>query len=50
MPPRYKVAPKRDRTICGIVFDSKTEALRFVDLNMRQKAKEIHHLVLQPEF
>jgi len=50
MPPRYKVAPKKDRTICGIVFDSKTEAMRFVDLNMRQKAKEIHHLELQPEF
>lgn len=50
MPPRYRVAPKKDRTINGIVFDSKTEAMRFVELTLMQKAGEIHHLEIQPKF
>lgn len=50
MAPRYKVSPKKDRTINGIVFDSKTEALRYVELGLMEKGKEIHHLELQPQF
>ena len=50
MPPRYRVSPKKDRTINGIVFDSRTEAYRYVELGLMQKAGEIHHLELQPKF
>jgi hypothetical protein len=48
--PRYKVSPKKDRTINGILFDSKTEAMRYVELGLMEKAKEIHHLELQPQY
>ena len=34
----------------GIVFDSKREAARYMELMLMQKAGEISHLELQPEF
>jgi len=43
------VEPER-RTMDGIVFASKKEMLRYADLKMLQKAKEISDLQLQPKF
>lgn len=37
-------------TVDGIRFDSKAEARRYVDLRHLERAGEISHLVLQPEF
>jgi len=50
MPVKYKVAPKTERTLDGIVFDSKREAARYADLKLAEKAGHIKNLVLQPEY
>ena len=50
MPPRFKVAPKSERTIDGIVFDSKLEGARYLLLRNLCKAKLITELSTQVEF
>ncbi len=47
---RFPVSPKADRTIDGIVFDSKLEASRWADLRQREKAGMICELTRQPEY
>ena len=47
---RFKVSPKSERTWDGIVFDSKTEMKRYIDLKMLERAGVIKDLQLQPEF
>lgn len=37
-------------TVDGITFDSKAEARRYGELKLLQRADEISHLKLQPEF
>lgn len=48
--PRFKVSPKADRTVDGIVFDSKLEAGRYVLLRNLCKARLITDLSTQVEF
>ena len=50
MASKYKVSRKEDRTVDGIIFDSKSEANRFIELKHLVNAGEIRDLVLQPEF
>lgn len=50
MASKYKVSVKSERTWNGIVFDSKSEMIRYVDLLNLQKAGVIRDLQLQPEF
>ena len=50
MPVKYKVAPKIERTLDGIVFDSKREAARYADLKLAEKLGNIKNLTLQPEY
>jgi hypothetical protein len=50
MATKYPVAPKEERTLDGIVFDSKTEMLRYADLRILQAANEISMLMCQPAF
>lgn len=47
---RFSVAPKADRTVDGIVFASKTEAQRYAELRLMQRAGLIRDLELQPRF
>ena len=47
---KYKVAPKAQRTLDNIVFDSKTEMVRYKDLVILARAGVIRHLEMQPEF
>lgn len=47
---RYKVAPKSDRTLDGIVFASKGEMRRYAILRGQEKLDIIRNLVLQPRF
>ena len=49
-PSKYGVAKKSDRTVDGIVFDSKAEARRYSELRLLEKAGEIRDLELQPEY
>lgn len=48
--PKIRVAPKADRTFDGIVFDSKSEAERYLELKVLERGNVIGHLELQPEF
>lgn len=50
MATKYKVSPKSERTWNGIVFDSKAEMMRYIDLINLQKAGVIKNLQIQPEF
>jgi len=50
MAPRYRVAPKAQRTLDNIVFDSKTEMQRYSELNVLARTGVIRHFELQPEF
>lgn len=50
MASKYKVSPKSERTWNGIVFDSKSEMIRYIDLVNLQKAGVIKDLQLQPQF
>jgi Protein of unknown function (DUF1064) len=50
MPVKYKVAAEIERTVDGIVFDSKREAARYAQLKLAEKAGLIRNLVLQPEY
>lgn len=47
---KYGVSPKADRTVDGIVFDSKKECRRYGELKLLQKAGEITNLEIQPRF
>lgn len=47
---RFKVAPKSERTVYGIVFASKRECKRFVELKNLEIAGEIDGLKCQPKF
>ena len=47
---KYGVAPKADRTVLGIVFDSKKEANRYGELRLLERFGKIANLKLQPEF
>ncbi len=47
---RYTVAPKIERTLDGIVFDSKGEMKRYALLKLREKIGEISHLERQPTY
>ncbi len=44
---KYSAVPT---TIDGIRFHSKAEATHYAELKLREKAGEIHDLVLQPEY
>ena len=47
---KYGVAKKADRTMDGIVFDSKAECRRYQELKWMEKAGEIRDIELQPEY
>lgn len=47
---RIRVSPKEARTVDGIVFDSKREAARYLELRAMERAGLISELELQPEF
>lgn len=47
---RFPVAPKAERTVDGVVFASKREARRYSELRLMERAGEITHLELQPEY
>ena len=46
----YKKYNAKKATFDGITFDSKAEMNRYCELKLMEKAKEISHLTLQPEF
>lgn len=46
-PGRFPVAQKADRTVDGILFDSKKEATRYAELKLLQRAGEISNLETQ---
>ena len=46
----YKKYNAKKATFDGITFDSKAEMNRYCELKLMEKAKEISHLILQPEF
>lgn len=48
--PRYRVSKKEDRTVDGIVFDSKSEMTRYNYLKLCERDGVIYHLELQPEY
>lgn len=47
---RYHVSPKEYRTMNNIVFASKAEMRRYVELKLLVKVGEIRDLTLQPKF
>jgi hypothetical protein len=47
---RIRVAPAAERTLDGILFDSRAEATRYAELKMLLKAGHIQKLELQPRF
>lgn len=47
---KYHVAPRGRRTVDGIVFDSKAEANRYLELRLLETAGEIKDLELQPSY
>lgn len=47
---KFGVAPKSQRTLDGIVFDSKKEMTRYSTLRILEAAGEIRNLILQPKF
>ena len=46
----YNKYKTKKTIIDNIKFDSKKEANRYCELKLLEKAKEISHLILQPEF
>lgn len=50
MKSRFQVSPPSERTADGILFASKKEMLRYLDLRLLERAGDIHDLVLQPAF
>jgi Protein of unknown function (DUF1064) len=47
---RIRVAPKEERALDGIVFDSRSEMNRYAELKMLERAGHIQDLQLQPRF
>ncbi len=47
---KYRVSVKGDRTVDGIVFASKREAVYYKELKLRKAAGEIIDFELQPKF
>lgn len=47
---KFQVARVEDRTLDGVVFDSKREMKRYAELKLREKAGEISDLELQPQY
>lgn len=47
---KYHVSPKKERTENNIVFDSKSEKERYLELLTLQKKEKIKGLHLQPKF
>ena len=47
---KFGVSPKEERTVDGIVFDSKAEAKRYRELKLLEAAGEIQHLQRQVRF
>ena len=47
---KYGVAPKADRTVDGIVFDSRKEATRYGELRLLEKQGLIAFFEIQPKF
>jgi hypothetical protein len=47
---KYKVAPKADRTYGGIIFDSKGELLRYLELLQLERAGHLYELQRQVAF
>lgn len=47
---KYNVSVKEERTVDGIVFDSKKEANRYKELKILERGKVIKDLKLQPNF
>lgn len=47
---RFPRSPKSARTMGGIVFDSKREMLRWIELQRLEQAGEIHELQRQPSY
>lgn len=47
---KYNVSKKEDRTMDGIVFDSKLEMTRYAELKMLERVGKISKLQLQPKF
>jgi hypothetical protein len=47
---KYNVAPKAERTVDGIVFDSKKESRRYGELRLLESQGLIENLQLQPEY
>ena len=45
---RFPVADKAERTVDGIVFDSRREAERYGELKLRERAGLIGHLEIHP--
>ena len=50
MSSRFQVSPKAERTVDGIVFDSKKEARRYGELKLLMRAGLIKSLEIQPQF
>ena len=47
---KYGVASRERRTLDGIVFDSRSEMLRWIELQLLERAGEITHLRRQPAY
>ena len=47
---KYGVSPKEQRTVDGIVFDSKAEMKRYNELKLMERNGDIRDLRLQPQF
>jgi hypothetical protein len=47
---RIRVSPKEQRTVDGIVFDSKREAQRYGELKMLERVGSVTDIELQPEY
>ena len=47
---RFPVADKAERTIDGIVFDSRREAERYADLKLRERLGHISQLEVHPSW
>jgi hypothetical protein len=50
MSSRFQVAPKHERTVDNICFDSKKEAKRYAELKLLERAGHIKDLMLQTKF
>jgi len=48
--PRFKVVPKDQRTLDGVVFASKREMMRYAELKNLQRSGVIADLELQPAY